>query len=272
MTRRAVLPMALTGLALLHAAPAATWLPAVRRLLPALGGEGSGDHVALTFDDGPDPRSTPRFLDELRRLGCRATFFVLGEALQRHPELGRRMAEEGHEVGVHGWWHVNALLTRPGRAAGEIARTADLVEAVTGVRPVWYRPPYGALACESLVAARLRALRPVLWTVWGRDWTASADPASVLATVTPGLRGGATLLLHDSDRAAARDCWRSALGALPGIVDRCRLLGLRAGPLRDHGVAGAVADPPGRGTLRTGHDAPPRCGRSQAVVSARPRR
>lgn len=80
--------------------PAATWLPAVRRLLPGLAGAGAADHVALTFDDGPDPRSTPRFLDELARLGCRATFFVLGEMLERHPALGRRVVADGHEIAV----------------------------------------------------------------------------------------------------------------------------------------------------------------------------
>jgi peptidoglycan/xylan/chitin deacetylase (PgdA/CDA1 family) len=246
MTKRIVAPMALTGLALLlHAGPAATWLPAVRRGLPGLAGLGDAGHVALTFDDGPDPVSTPRFLDELDRLGCRATFFVLGEMLERHPELGRRIAAEGHEVAVHGWCHVNALLTRPGRVAGELGRAAALVTEVTGERPVWYRPPYGVLSAEALAAARARGLRTVLWTRWGKDWTASATRASVLATMLPGVRGGATLLLHDSDRTSAPGSWRSGLGALPEVVARCRSLGLRVGPLRDHGLGGRPGGPSG---------------------------
>jgi peptidoglycan/xylan/chitin deacetylase (PgdA/CDA1 family) len=225
----------------LHAGPAATWLPAVRRGLPRLAGSGAADHVALTFDDGPDPRSTPRFLDELERLGCRATFFMLGERLDRHPGLGRRVTAAGHEVAVHGWRHRNALLTRPGLAMAEMGRAADLVTAVTGVRPAWYRPPYGVLSAETLVAARKWGLRPVLWSAWGRDWTASATAASVLATLAPGLRGGATVLLHDCDCTSAPGAWRSALGALPELVNRCRSARLRVGPLRDHGV-----DRPGR--------------------------
>ncbi|MEV4377955.1 polysaccharide deacetylase family protein [Streptosporangium sp. NPDC049644] len=230
--------LTLTGLAILHAGPAATWLPSVRRLLPGLAGVGLADHVALTFDDGPDPRSTPRFLAELERLGCLATFFVLGEMLERHPALGRRIVAEGHEIAVHGWSHENALATRPGRMAAETRRAADLVAAVTGVDPTWYRPPYGVLSAETLLAARLRGLRPVLWTAWGRDWTRSASPASVLATLASGLRGGATLLLHDSDHTSAPGSWRSGLGALPELVNRCRSAGLRIGPLRDHGVSG----------------------------------
>jgi peptidoglycan/xylan/chitin deacetylase (PgdA/CDA1 family) len=147
---------------------------------------------------------------------------------------------EGHEIAVHGWRHRNALLTRPGRVTREIARAADLVTAVTGAEPAWYRPPYGVLSAEALVAARVRGLRPVLWTAWGRDWTGAASPASVVATLGPGLRGGATLLLHDSDHTCAPAAWRSALGALPEIVARCRALGLSVGPLREHGVRGTV--------------------------------
>jgi peptidoglycan-N-acetylglucosamine deacetylase len=230
------LSLALAGLGLVHAGPGATWLPAVRRWLPGLAGEGAADHVALTFDDGPDPRGTPLFLGELARLGCRATFFVLGELLERHPSLGRRIVAEGHEIAVHGWRHRCALLSRPGLVTAELRRAADVAREVTGVEPAWYRPPYGVFSAEALIAARRCGLRPVLWTAWGRDWTATASPASVLAELSPGLRGGATLLLHDSDHSSAPSSWRSALGALPEVVARCRGRGLRVGPLREHGM------------------------------------
>ncbi|MEV5704943.1 polysaccharide deacetylase family protein [Actinoallomurus sp. NPDC052274] len=233
---RTALTLGLAGLALVHAGPAASWLPVVRRRLPRLAGEGDRDHVALTFDDGPDPDSTPRFLDELRRLDCRATFFVVGETLLRHPDVGRRIVADGHEIAVHGWRHRYALLARPGRVTAEIGRSVDLVAAVTGAEPVWYRPPYGVLSAEALAAARRHRLRPVLWTAWGRDWTRSASPASVLAALGPGVRGGATILLHDCDHTSAPGAWRSALGALPELVARCRSAGLRVGPLRDHGL------------------------------------
>ncbi|MEU6792565.1 polysaccharide deacetylase family protein [Nonomuraea wenchangensis] len=233
---RIALPLGLAGLSLLHAAPAATWLPSVRRWMPALAGVGDPGHVALTFDDGPHPGSTPRFLDELGSLGAHATFFVLGELLDRHPGLGRRIVAEGHELAVHGWRHGNALIAPPGRVTVEIGRAARLVREVCGVRAAWYRPPYGALSLEALVSARALGLRPVLWTDWGRDWEAAATARSVLATVAAGLRGGATVLLHDSDHASVPGSWRSALDALPALVEHCRLMGLSVGPLRDHGV------------------------------------
>ncbi|ETK37223.1 polysaccharide deacetylase family protein [Microbispora sp. ATCC PTA-5024] len=233
---RAALAFGLAGAALLHAGPAATWLPAVRRWVPGLSGDGAPGHVALTFDDGPDPASTPRFLDELDRLRCRATFFVLGEMLERHPGTGRRIAEAGHEMAVHGWRHDPTLLRRPGRVTAEMGRAARLVAEVTGTRPAWYRPPYGVLSAEALIAARRHGLRPVLWTAWGRDWTADATPASVEAALAPGLRGGSTLLLHDCDHTSAPGSWRSALGALAPVVERCRAAGLQVGPLAEHAV------------------------------------
>jgi peptidoglycan/xylan/chitin deacetylase (PgdA/CDA1 family) len=234
MSRR--VPAALTAAQLGHALPAATWLPPVRRLTPRIAGRGGPRHVALTLDDGPGPSSTPLFLDELAGLGCRATFFVLGAMLRRTPSLGRRIVAEGHEIAVHGWHHKNTLTARPGRVSGEIRDTVHLVQDVCGVTPSWYRPPYGALSTEAWVAARRNDLRPVLWTAWGKDWTSSATPSSVLETLAPGLKGGATLLLHDRDVTSAPGAWKSTLGALPEVVRRCRASDLTIGPLRDHGV------------------------------------
>ncbi|MFA1540615.1 polysaccharide deacetylase family protein [Actinomadura monticuli] len=237
MSRRAVLTAALLGHALLgHALPAATWLRPVRRLTPRVAGRGGPRHVALTFDDGPDPASTPLFLDELDRLDLRATFFVLGAMLRRTPSLGRRIVADGHEIAVHGWHHRNTLTARPGRTSAEMRDTVHLIEDVCGVTPSWYRPPYGALSAEALLAARRNGLRPILWTAWGKDWTAAATPSSVLEALAPDLRGGATLLLHDSDVTAAPGAWKSTLGALPELAARCHAADLTTGPLRDHGL------------------------------------
>ena len=242
MSRRAVATAALLGSSVLgssvlaHALPAATWLRPVRRLAPRIAGRGGPRHVALTFDDGPDPASTPRFLDELSRLGCHATFFVLGARLHRAPRVGRRIVADGHEVAVHGWHHDNTLTARPGRTFTGVRDTVRLIEDVCGVTPSWYRPPYGALSTEAWLAARRNGLRPVLWTAWAEDWTAASTPASVLDTLAPDLKGGATLLLHDSDVTSAPGAWKSTLGALPEITAACRAAALTPGPLRDHDV------------------------------------
>jgi peptidoglycan/xylan/chitin deacetylase (PgdA/CDA1 family) len=228
--------------ALAHIGPAATWLPGPRRrLLPGLAGRGRPGHVALTFDDGPDPASTPRFLDVLDDLGVRATFFVLGENVTRHPAVAAETVRRGHELAVHGWTHDRPWLPSPGRDARELVRAARAVCGVTGRWPYWYRPPYGILTSGRWAAARRSGLRPVLWTAWGRDWTPDATPASVHRTAAADLRGGGTLLLHDSDHASAPGSWHASLGALPAVVAGCRAAGLAVGPLEAHGVIGGGA-------------------------------
>ncbi|MEV5547352.1 polysaccharide deacetylase family protein [Streptomyces sp. NPDC052309] len=226
--------------ALAHIGPAVTWLPGLRRRwFPGLAGQGRPDHVALTFDDGPDPVSTPHFLDALGGLGVRATFFVLGENVVRHPELSREMVRRGHELGVHGWRHDRPWLPSPGRDARDLLRAAEAVREVTGRDgPRWYRPSYGVLTSGRWAAARRAGLRPVLWTAWGKDWRGDATPESVRAAVAADLRGGGTVLLHDADHASAPGSWRAALGALPGLVADCRVTGLVVGPLAEHGMTG----------------------------------
>ncbi|WP_163553556.1 polysaccharide deacetylase family protein [Candidatus Frankia alpina] len=206
------------------------------RVTPHLAGIGAADHVALTFDDGPDPVSTPQFLEVLAELDVQATFFVLGSLLADSPALAREMVAAGHELAVHGWDHRPMLLRGPRSTRYQLERTRDLVAEVTGRAPRFVRPPHGILSAGLLVAARDLELTPVLWSAWGRDWTAEATPRSVLATLAPDLHGGATVLLHDCDCTSAPGAWRSALGALPEIAARCDDAGLRLGPLAEHGL------------------------------------
>lgn len=219
-----------------HVGPAATWLPPVRGLLPMLAGKGRADHVALTFDDGPGMGSTPAVLAALEKINVRATFFVLGAVLARHRGLGQAVCAAGHELAVHGWDH-RWLLGQPFPVVDRnLRRARELVTEVAGAPPQWFRPSYGVLTGDAVMAARRQGLRPVLWTVWGRDWTATATARSVVATVAPGLRGGATVLLHDADHAAAPGAWHATVASLPRIAGLAAERGLTLGPLRDHGL------------------------------------
>jgi peptidoglycan/xylan/chitin deacetylase (PgdA/CDA1 family) len=232
--------------AVVHAAPSLTVLRRLRtRVTPVLAGVGAPDHVALTFDDGPDPVSTPLFLEVLTELDVRATFFVLGSQVQRTPDLVRRTVAAGHELAVHAWDHRPMVLCGPLDTYRQLRRTRDLITAVTGREPRFTRPPHGILSTGFLLAAARLHLTPVLWTAWGRDWTAAATPSSVLATLAPDLRGGGTILLHDCDCTSAPQAWRSALGALPELVARCHDRGLRMGPLAEHGLGSRQAAPTG---------------------------
>lgn len=236
----------LLAAAALHIGPAASWLPPVRRaFFPALDGRGAAHHVALTFDDGPDRVSTPHFLDALDGLGVRATFFLLGRALLADPDVGREIVARGHEVGVHGWSHRRPWWPAPVRESADLRRTCRAVAEVCGTPPQWYRPPYGILTGGRWAAAHRLGLCTVLWSAWGRDWESAATPASIVRTVERGLAGGATVLLHDSDRTSSPGSWRATLQALPELLRRCDDLGLAVGPLGEHGV-GAVAVAPRR--------------------------
>ncbi|MEU6094973.1 polysaccharide deacetylase family protein [Streptomyces sp. NPDC047079] len=227
---------ALPALAAAHAAPVVSTLGPLRnRAMPRLSGRGRPDHVALTFDDGPDPRSTPHFLRLLDERGVRATFFLLGSEADRAPGLVGEIAAAGHEIGIHGWLHRPLLLRGPRATYADLTRAQDTVAALTGRKPTLFRPPYGVMSTAAHLTARRLGLTPVLWTCWGEDWTARATPQSVHRTVTADLDGGGTILLHDSDCTSAPGAWRSALGALPRILDTCEERGYGVGRLRDHG-------------------------------------
>jgi peptidoglycan/xylan/chitin deacetylase (PgdA/CDA1 family) len=218
--------------------PALTTVGQLRhRLAPGLAGVGEPDRVALTFDDGPHPLSTPRFLSLLDRLDLRATFFLLGRWAARSPSLVKEIASAGHEIAVHGYDH-RCLLARGVRGTyDDLARAREVIAEAGGEQPAWFRPPYGVLTTATVAAARRLALRPVLWTAWGEDWTEHATPESVYRTVLADLSGGATILLHDSDVTSVPGSWRATLGALPRLVEACRERGLRVGPLAEHGLS-----------------------------------
>ena len=213
--------------------------PVRRALTPSvlpdrLSGISAAHHVALTFDDGPDPHSTPAFLDLLAERDVRATFFVLGRYAAEEPALVRRMVDAGHEIGVHGWTHRCVAWVGARRLVRDLRGTTRVVEQVSGRRVRWYRPPYGVLTTHSLVAARSAGLTTVLWSDWGVDWRRGRTPEQVLDSVTHGLRPGGTVLLHDTDRTSAPDSWRTTLAATALLLDRLAASGVPTGPLAEH--------------------------------------
>jgi peptidoglycan/xylan/chitin deacetylase (PgdA/CDA1 family) len=224
--------------AVAHGGPGITAIgPVRRRLFRRLAGYGPAGHVALTFDDGPDPRSTPGFLDLLSRRDVHATFFMLGSMVAAAPGLAGEIAAAGHEIAVHGWDHRYLTLRGPAAAYDDIARARDAIAGATGRVPVFFRPPYGVLSGGALLAARRLALRPLLWTCWGREWVPGATAGMVYATLMRDLSGGGTVLLHDSDGTSPPGASRAALGALPRLLDECARRGLRPGTAAEHSAA-----------------------------------
>jgi peptidoglycan/xylan/chitin deacetylase (PgdA/CDA1 family) len=223
------------GVSAAHLLPCVLTVPQLhRRVARRLAGWSGRGHVALTFDDGPNPESTRLFLDALELLDVRATFFMLGTEACRYPETARRIVEHGHEAAIHGWTHIPHLLRTPRAVFADLGRACSAVRSVTGSEPRFWRPPNGVLTGAGLLAARRYGLQPVLWTADGQDWRADASPDRVLARIACRLGAGATVLLHDSDITSAPGSWRTTLAAVPGLVRLCRHRGWTVGPLRDH--------------------------------------
>lgn len=161
-------------------------------------GPRGGRRVALSFDDGPDPETTPAVLDVLGEFRARATFFVIGRSLEAHPEIGRRMAAEGHAIGNHSWQHSRwQNFWFAARLEREIAHGEQAIAAVTGkAGPILYRPPVGLKSGELGHAAWKRGLTLVAWSLHSRD-TRLADPESVARRVLDRVQGGDIVLMHD---------------------------------------------------------------------------
>ena len=182
--------------------------------------------VALTFDDGPHPEATPAVLELLAAHGASATFFLVGEQVERRPELARAIHEAGHEIALHGYRH-QLLLRRTSRAlAADLARARVVIGDATGCEPVLYRPPYGVFSAGALDLVRALGLRPLLWSAWGRDWERRATGASVARRVTRRLQSGDVVLLHDSDAYGAAESWRATVAALPSVLAAIASLGV----------------------------------------------
>jgi peptidoglycan/xylan/chitin deacetylase (PgdA/CDA1 family) len=237
----------LAGVGVAHALPSALLLGSFtsRWHAPALG-DGRCDHVAITFDDGPDPATTPATLAALDRLGWKATFFLLGTQVEAAPGLAATIAAAGHEVAVHGYRHRSHLLRTPFDVVADVQRAVDAITEATDQRPAWLRPPYGHVSTGTVVAARRAHLQLVLWTTWGREWVEGSTPSTVAAQLTNRLRGGGTVLLHDSDCTSPVGSAALATAALPQLADHLAAHGLTAGPLRDHGLRGPSAVSPDR--------------------------
>ena len=146
----------------------------------------------------------------------------------------REMAEAGHELAIHGWEHDCIATSLPGRLTGQLIRSREVVEDLTGRAVGWYRPPYGVMTTEGLVAARRAGLETVLWTAWGLDWSRRATPGSIVRTVDRSIRPGGTVLLHDTDRTSAPGSWRRTLAATATLLERWADLEVPVGPLREH--------------------------------------
>lgn len=156
-----------------------------------------GNYIALTFDDGPHPRNTPRLLDILRQRNIKATFYVIGKSVNLYPEIARRIVAEGHEIGNHTYNHPNLTRLSNSKVREELNITREAIIRATGVKPRTMRPPYGALRTNQRQMIKSEYGYPtILWDVDPLDWKRPGT-AVVKSRILNGTRSGSIVLAHD---------------------------------------------------------------------------
>lgn len=196
--------------------------PVVPRAADALGLRrtlaAGAPEVAITFDDGPHPEGTPAVLELLARADRKATFFMIGEQVERRPELARRVLAEGHRVALHGYRHTLQLRMTAEQVSDDLERGAKVIEDAIGAGLDYHRPPYGIYSPAGLRSARARGLTPILWSRWGRDWRKYTTPSRIAARITGGLQPGDVILLHDADFYSSHNSHRRTVAALGLLI------------------------------------------------------
>jgi peptidoglycan/xylan/chitin deacetylase (PgdA/CDA1 family) len=230
------------------------------------------NRIALTFDDGPNPKTTRRVLAALACAGHKATFFVVAEKAERHPGVMAEIHEQGHEIALHGYQHARFYsLWSPRRIERDLGRARTVLESICGVRPSLFRPPVGHVSTLTAAGARRAGVQMIAWSVRALDGVRSANPGRVLRRVERGLRDGAIVLLHD---AAERDDYEPVgLGLLPRILELMGERGLRGvtvSEILEGGDSAGLASPTGAPTAPRAESERPSSPVTPGALSAPP--
>ena len=174
------------------------------------GGPGFGRRIAITFDDGPNPKITERVLAALQERNLQASFFMIGQRVAAAPEWARKVAAAGHEICNHSLTHPQLSRLSDERVAYELEKTQDLIAAAVGKKPDWFRPPYGAFKKSQGQIPAALGLGVIWWTVDPRDWS-QPGAQKISDIILRETQPGSVILCHDLHPQTA--------DALPGILD-----------------------------------------------------
>jgi peptidoglycan/xylan/chitin deacetylase (PgdA/CDA1 family) len=180
-------------------------------------GSSAKPEIALTFDDGPNPTYTPQVLSILQQYGVNATFFVIGDQVQAYPNLVQQEYAAGHIVGNHSWNHPHLTMLAADDIHTQLSNTSGAIEQATGVRPSFFRPPYGAYNYQVLLQASNLGLQPILWSVDPQDWNGPPNSNTIVQRILNEAQNGSIILMHDGggDRS-------QTVAALPTIITQLR--------------------------------------------------
>jgi len=203
--------------------------------------------VALTFDDGPNPPYTDRIVDYLHAAHVHATFFVVGLAVQAHPDIVRRELVDGNAIGNHTWDHAHLVLLSRTHIERELTSTEDEIQKVTGEHTELFRPPFGARDFRVISVAHQLGLQVIMWSVpLPADWT-QPPPRVIADRVLKYVRDGSIIVLHDGNKGRGADR-NNTVEATKIIVSELRKKGYRfvtVPELEKLGYAEGATPPPG---------------------------
>jgi peptidoglycan/xylan/chitin deacetylase (PgdA/CDA1 family) len=153
--------------------------------------------IALTFDDGPSPIWTPQILDALKAVDVKATFFMLGEHVYQYPEIAKRVAREGHEIGNHTYDHHGLFYYKPEELSREVNDTEKVILSVTGVKTKYFRPPKAWITSKEKKQLNNMGYKTVLWSLNSKDWV-TFDDYFIIKYILHHVQPGDIILFHDS--------------------------------------------------------------------------
>ncbi|WP_193323616.1 polysaccharide deacetylase family protein [Bacillus paralicheniformis] len=159
-----------------------------------------GKRVALTFDDGPHPKNTLKIIDLLDKYDAKATFFMLGNRVNFYPEIAKKVADAGHELGNHTWNHKDLSTLSKEEGIQEVEQTNEIIKSTTGRESTAFRPPYGAV--NEKVQNSI-STPSVFWTIDTLDWQ-SHNPNEILKIVKENIKDGSIILMHDIHETSAQ--------------------------------------------------------------------
>lgn len=177
--------------------------------------------LALTFDDGPHPIYTEEILDILKEYDVKATFFILGKHGELYPEILQRQKEEGHEIGIHSYNHINLRKEKAEVIESEFNRTQEIIYRSTGEKARVFRPPYGTYNQAVYDIAMKNDCKIILWTYYqdSRDWS-NPGVDKIVETVVSQATNGDIILFHDHNEASENQTIEALKIILPELISR----------------------------------------------------
>jgi polysaccharide deacetylase family sporulation protein PdaB len=195
-----------------------------------LKGPATSNKVALTFDDAPDSQYTPQVLDILKKYQVKATFFLVGRQAEKHPNMAKRIAREGHIIGNHSYNHALFTKLTDEQFVTQITRTQKVIKATIGYAPKLIRPPYGEITETQLLWASSHHYNVVNWSVDSIDWKQLSEQ-QVSSNILSNTKAGSIILQHSG--GGPNQNLSGTVGALPTIIETLRSRGYQLVTLPD---------------------------------------